>query len=229
MKRRLASSPILAGLVLLACNEARAPTEPTVGQPSLAVTRGTTHCVGVLTPGTYDNVEVPPGASCFLTNSTILGSVKALEHARLFMFNDQVRGNVDGDKAAGVQVAASRVGGNIQIKEGTNPFEFGVAVYAGTVLDQGNIQVEKMNTGILIVTTRLEKGSIKIEENTTTSALFEVTSNSVSGNIQIFKNSGSASKLVSANIAGGAIQCFENQLPFIGGPNTAPTKQGQCF
>jgi hypothetical protein len=229
MKKHLAGLPVLAGLLVVACGETPTPTEPTGNAPSLAVTGSTTSCVFSLPPGTYDNVEVPPGATCSLNNVIILGSVKALENARLYMFNDQVRGNVDGDKAASVFVASSRVGGSIQIKEGTSPNEYGAAVYAGTVLEQGNIQVEKMRTGaVYIVGVRLEKGNIKVEENTTTFD-FRVESNLVPRNIQVFKNTGPNAKFVWLNIAGEAVQCFDNQLPFTGGPNTAPVRQGQCF
>jgi hypothetical protein len=228
MKRRLASSPILAGLVLLACSEARTPTEPTVGQPSLAVTSGTTRCVGLLS-GTFENVEVPPGATCFLNGSRVLGSVKALEDARLFVVESDVRGNVDGDKADVVHVVVSTVGGNIQIKEGTSPGASGASIF-GTFLEQGNLQIEKMSTGSISMShTFLAKGNIKLEENSTTFEFAVNASGAPSGNIQVFKNSGTGINFVAENLAQ-AIQCFENRLvPFIGGPNTAPTKQGQCF
>ena len=229
MKSHFAAPPLLAGLLLLACTESRTPTEPIASKPSLNVTGTTTPCVGTLPPGAYDNVEVPPGATCFLDNATIRGSVKALETAQLYMYNSQVAGNVDGDKAAVVQVGDSRVGGSIQIKEGFSPqVEEGVVVN-GTVLEQGNIQVEKMRTGtIYIVNVQLDKGNIKVEENST-SIYLNVISNFTPRNIQVFKNTGTSSKSVTANIAGEAVQCFENDPIFIGGPNTAPVRQGQCF
>jgi hypothetical protein len=56
-----------------------------------------------------------------------------------------------------------------------------------------------------------------------------VGSNTVSENLQVYKNTGPGTKQVIQNTAGQIVQCFDNSPPFIGGPNTAPKKEGQCF
>jgi hypothetical protein len=97
------------------------------------------------------------------------------------------------------------------------------------VLTQGNIQIIKMNTGgIRIADVRLEKGNIKVEENSIGSGL-EVVRNSVAQNIQVNKNRGGGGTAVRGNRVFQIVQCKENTSPFVGGPNTAAEAEGQCF
>ena len=185
-------------------------------------------CTGTLT-GTFDNVTVPVGATCTLVNSTVEGNVKALEDARLFMSDNHVRGNVEGDKARIVQVSGGTVDGNIQIKDGSSPSELGAAVTGGTVVTGGDIQIEKMSTGrVLVEDARVLKGNIQITENVAGTAI-EILRNDVAQNLQVFKNRGGGSKSVTGNAVGQDLQCKENLAPFAGGPNTAGETEGQCF
>jgi hypothetical protein len=77
-----------------------------------------TPCTGTMTGGTFDNVVVPPGATCVLIEATVLGNVKALEDSRLCIDFSDIGGNVEGDKADVVQIFGSDVRGQISIKEG---------------------------------------------------------------------------------------------------------------
>jgi hypothetical protein len=214
-----------------------------------------TQCVGALT-GTFDNVVVPADQTCFLTSSLVRGNVKALPDSRLFSDSNDIRGNVEGDKADQIDIfdfpgspGPSIVGGNIEAKEGGgstgaafNPF---VRV-CGTQLPNGNIQVEKFRppagAGASFVLigdesfcsaqgrgggNLLGKGNIKVEENTIT-ATMAVDQNQVRGNLQVFKNTGPGDKTVNANTGGGDLQCFDNSLPFNGAGNTFPKEEGQC-
>lgn len=184
-------------------------------------------CVGTVT-GTFENLYVPVGETCTLQNSTVNGNIKALPESRLYMTNNRVEGNIDGDEAVLVHVSGGTVGGSIQIKEANNSSEVGASVSGGTVLTQGNIQVEKMNTGgIRIADVVLTKGSIKVEENITQSS-FEVVGNRVAQNVQVFKNRGPNQKFVRNNVIGQIVQCKENEN-FTGGPNQAGDAQDQCF
>lgn len=218
-------------LAVFACQDARQPVaiddEITNGPGTLQLS-GDTPCVGTLT-GTFDNVFVPVGKTCTLVNSTVKGNVKALPDSRLFMRNDRVAGNIDGDEAILVQVRGGTVGGSIQIKEANSPNALGAAVYDGTVLTQGNIQIEKMNTGrIRIADVVLRKGNIKVEENVTHTRL-DVIRNRVAQNVQVFKNRGDGPKFVRNNVIGQIVQCKENEEPFVGGPNQAGDAEDQCF
>jgi hypothetical protein len=219
---------VAAVLAAFACQDTQPVGIDEANGPSGLALSGDTPCVGTLT-GTFDNVFVPVGRTCNLQNSTVQGNVKALPESRLFMRNNRVRGNIDGDEAVLVQVRGGTVGGSIQIKEANNTSVIGAEVSGGTVLTQGNIQVEKMNTGgILIRDVRLTKGNIKVEENVTRSS-FEIVRNRVAQNVQVFKNRGTNQKFVRNNTIGQIVQCKENQSPFVGGPNNAGDAQDQCF
>jgi hypothetical protein len=214
MKKLLVLSVLALTMVFALSSEAKADDTP---------------CVGILT-GTFDNVVVPPGATCILIDSTVRGNVKALEDSRLFMFNDTVRGNVDGDKASSVNVNRCTVGGNIQIQEAHDPDLISAAVF-NSILTGGNIQIEKGRFPFgdwIVVQTILRRGNVKVEENGT---IFDslVVDSTVRQNVQVFKNFGPGPKFVQRNIVGQDLQCKENQDPFIGGPNTARKAEGQCF
>jgi hypothetical protein len=220
-----AASALAAALALGGCERATV-SEPVTHTPSLQVVSGTTQCVGGMS-GTFDNVEVPPGGFCVLSNSTVRGNVKALQASRLHVFNGtNVRGNVEGDKAAVVQVHNSTIGGNIHIAEGVSPNEYGAQI-VGTVVETGNIKIEKMNTGVIeVLQAEVLKGNIQLVENRT--ELLSVRFNAVAQNVQIFKNVNGRGE-VNFN-TGESVQCLENSEPFIGGPNTLASKrEGQCF
>ena len=188
---------------------------------------GDIRCSGTRT-GTFDNVTVPVGATCTLRNSTVQGNLMALENARLYVFSTTVRGNIQGDKARIVQVTGGRVDGDIQIVQGTSPGALGASVTGGTVVTGGDIQIEKMSTGRVIVSdARVNNGNIQIVENNTSTRL-EIVRNRTGGNMQVFKNRGAGQKIVRGNTVAQDLQCKENTHPFIGGPNTAGDKEDQC-
>src|SRR2546423_4793918 len=66
-----------------------------LGGASSAASSGTTECVGVLV-GAFDKVEVPPDATCILTNSTVTQWVKADAGSRLLISNSQIGADVMG-------------------------------------------------------------------------------------------------------------------------------------
>jgi hypothetical protein len=207
--------------------------------PSPVMSASDTPCVGLLT-GTFDNVVVPPGATCFLTNSTVAGNVKALENSRLFITSSTVFGNVNGDKADTVRVSDSTVRQDISIKEGGPGPGFSGTIICRTTVQEGNIQVERMVGEVVIghpticgaPLNSVLKGNIKVQDNVITAGggFFGLrVGNNVAQNLQVVRNTDAGLKTVSGNTAGESIQCFENTPPFVGGPNTAPNKEGQCF
>ena len=207
-----------------------------------------TRCTGFLT-GTFQNLIVPENETCILHSSLVLGNLKALPNSRLFADSDEIRGNVEGDKADLVEVydnpatpGRSLVGGNIQAHEGNE----GVLV-CGTELPRGNIQVQKFagpDTFVLIGDDGhcrarqdfgggniLTKGNIKVEENTVGVFIGDalgIDDNRVGQNLQVVKNRGPGSKTVNRNTGPGNLQCFENLPPFNGSGNTFPREEGQC-
>jgi hypothetical protein len=191
-----------------------------------------TECRGNLI-GAFDNVVVPPGEVCSLTNSVVKGNVKALENSVLIMDNDQVGGSIEGDKADNVTVFSSVVQGNIEIKDTPligEPGHVTGANVVGTTLPNGNIVIEKNSASEMVITDNiLKKGSMKVEENFGVSeeALI-VDRNVVAQNLQVFKIRGPGVKSVQFNTVGQNLQCFENDPPFFGSPNTAHKAEGQC-
>ena len=202
-----------------------------------------TPCTGTMTGGTFDNVVVPPGATCVLIEVTVLGNVKALEDSRLRIDFSNIGGNVEGDKADVVQIFVTDVRGQISIKEGgpavgPDPnFQvcgFGmdfttceVAIVFGNVFF-GGIQVEKMVGSVLIAGVRVRE-NVKVEANVVAAhEILFLQNNRVQGNVEVFKNTGDGNKQVLGNSVQQSLQCFENDPPFFAAGNIAGNAQGQC-
>lgn len=233
----------LACLALLttACGEAPTAVTPAadmvvadLATPSTPVTtavRVTTDedydCRGSVT-GTFKNIFVPEGATCTVSNATVSGNILARDRSRLFVHETRTDGNIDGVEAAVVQVRGGTLGGSIQVQDGQSPSAVGVRIYGGTVLTQGNITIQKMNTGtISIVDARLLKGNIQVQENSTATRL-EVLRNQVAQNLEVFVNRGAGAKFVQTNTVSQKLSCKENTGPFTGRPNVAGDVEGQC-
>ena len=83
-------------------------------------------------------------------------------------------------------------------------------------------------------TNRVERGGIKIEDNTIPPApdFMELSFNAMAWDLQVFKNVGGGFKFVQNNTHHGNLQCKENSPPFFGGPNNGPgpdDRGDQCF
>ena len=189
-----------------------------------------TPCVGTLVGGTYDNVIVPPGASCALLNAVVKGNVKALENAYLHAQFNVIGGNIECDKARGMVAADNTISGNIHVADGVpGGTPFSQAIVARNLILGGNVEVVKNRySHYSINDNSLPVGNILFAENVT-GLDFAIHTNRVSQNLQVFKNKGPALKFVVSNEVGGKLHCTENDPPFVGGPNTARQREGQCF
>jgi hypothetical protein len=233
----------LAAFALLACQDATQPNHTV--RPEFAA-GNTFECVGPET-GTFENVVVPRDAFCTLSNSTVTGDIKALRGSTLFMINMTVGGSIEGNKADNVELAAingarNLVGGSIRIRDGGEG-----AFICGTDLPEGDIEVERMfgfngQNGFVHLGgsiceggfgggNTLAQGSIRVKRNTNTTfgIGLEIVGNTVGGDLQVLRNQGPQTKLVQNNTVAGKLQCFDNESPFVGGPNTASVAEGQCF
>jgi cytoskeletal protein CcmA (bactofilin family) len=190
---------------------------------------GDTMCTGTLT-GTFDNVVVPVGHTCFLENARVRGNVKVLEDAQFFGVNNIISGNVEGDKASSVIVDRSTVRGNISIIE-AHDVEFFSAAVLDSYLPNGNIEIKqgrRFHGDWNVLGNTLKKGNIQVEEN---DAIFSswIRENTVGGNVQVVKNTGPAEKVVTDNVIHKNLQCKENEEPFVGQPNAVGGKaEEQC-
>jgi hypothetical protein len=188
----------------------------------------------VLTGGPYDNVVVPEGGRCFIQFAEIKGNVKALPDSLLTIVQTEIGKNVLGDKADMVQVAGGNtIGGDIHIKEGgPNTVEAQEVLIGGNTIINGDILVQKMTIekGLLVGFTGqnlVQNGNVTVEDNvivagTLANQGLRVDSQQIAnGNLHVFKNTGPGAKSVMGNnVMKGDIQCYENEDPFVGGPNT---------
>jgi hypothetical protein len=237
---RCASATWTIVLLAGACSDI---TEPPAGRPGSdpSFSHGgasETRCVTgmgqgtIPLTGTHDNVTVPPEEACVIVGATILGNVKALENSSVIIIRSTVGGNIEGDRPDVLQVNDGSTVGNIFVTgAGVEQPEEGlatVAVSGGVTVTGGNVHILKANAnGILIQGVTVQKGSIKVEENTV-AFLLEILSNRVAQNLQVIKNQGGSRKEVTRNFVGANLQCFDNDEPFDGDGNFARNAEGQC-
>lgn len=244
---RLAVPGLLAVLALGACeNTSTSPDRSwrTVAGVSVQTHDGPrdTPCVGDLV-GTFHNVFVPPGETCFLHASTLTGNLEALENSRLHAHRNSIAGHLKADKASEIIIVENGVG-DVKISDGPgSPAPTDYALCFNTV--NGNIQVIKNIGGIIIgggqvvssfvppgpfsCVPNVVSGNIQVDDNTVLTEL-SVSSNDVTtgGHVQVSRNVGGTSKRVQSNMVN-SVRCSHNDEPFQGGPNFAPKSQGQCF
>ena len=197
-------------------------------------------CVGAAT-GTFDNVVVPRGATCTLSNSVVRGNVVVHEQGALYAITNDIFGNVEATKPRFVWLDNNQVGGRVWAKE-TGPAPDALPIWFCRNDVAGNIQVEKIVASFGIILGfgagcpgagggNTVGGNLVVLENVigpTIGGLI-VVGNQVRENLQVFKNMGPGPKHVNTNIVGANLQCFENEPPFAGGPNVAAKAEGQCF
>jgi hypothetical protein len=159
-----------------------------------------TICNGTVT-GSHDNVIVPEGAVCTLTDAFLNGNVKVLRNGGITISGRTfINGNVQSeDGGAYVRIAGPSVtvGGNLQIK---------YAYQASTV--QSGTQI---------------RGNLQYVEN---SGFLAVDGVFIRGDLQLFKNTGGAS--LTNNTIRQNMQCKENVPAPLGGGNRAGDKEDQC-
>jgi hypothetical protein len=91
-------------------------------------------CRGAIGAETVDNLRIPEGATCRLSATRVMGTIKVEAGATLHAGTVSVVGNVQAENAAGVVVAGATVGGSVQVKQGGGAEVTGSAV-------RGDIQV----------------------------------------------------------------------------------------
>ena len=160
--------------------------------------------------GSADNVEVPPGADCFLLgtnvdNVKVFGSLRAA--------GTVVRGNVQGEPGHGVvrlglqAGVGTTVNGSVQIKGGVGPSPPNTLLFGAMI--QGNVQLEENSNGVVVLNSL------------------------IGGDLQVFKNTGVINPLffpfsasIGGNTIGGNLQCAENSPPPAVSPSAGPNTVG---
>jgi hypothetical protein len=190
--RRPTAVPILAVAFALACDSTT--TDPNRAgsdglRPSFQEGPSDVECRGTLPPGTYQNVVVPEGQVCVfgLGKVIVLGNVKALEGSELTISGkicNEVRGNIEADKATDVLVQGVTVDGNIVMTEVTGVVHLGGDFTCGPViLTNGSVHILKSGSAV-VTNVDVQKGNLKVEENGSVAVLFT----SVAQGFQASKN-----------------------------------------
>ena len=162
MNKRLAVI-LISGLVLL-------PAAPASAEEYT--------CRGTVGARTLDNVRVPEDATCVLEGTRVEGTITVQSGATLRARNVRVIGNVQGEDASLVVVAAgSRIGGSVQVVQG------GAARVRGSAVT-GDIQFDEQNRALKVLRNDVG-GNVQVMQNT---GGVEISRNTIDGNLQCKEN-----------------------------------------
>jgi carbonic anhydrase/acetyltransferase-like protein (isoleucine patch superfamily) len=208
-------------------------------------------CNGVFKGKTYDDVTVPRGAACTLTNATVRGDVRVLRGAYLQTRGTTVRGDVEGSSAQTIFIdSGSNVRGSVEavkatqfyvynstIGEDIEPEQIEEAVQiCGNTVRTGNIEVRRSGTDVLIGDPQAEgcrgnvvkRGDVKVMRNFSLIE-FVLRGNTIRrGDLEVTQNTGPTPKLVQDNTGGGRIVCRGNTLLTASGNKGWDRGVGQC-
>jgi hypothetical protein len=135
-------------------------------------------CRGTVGARTLDNVRVPEGATCVLEGTRVEGTITVQDDATLRARSVRVIGNVQGENASLVVVAAgSRVGGSVQVVQG------GAARVKRSHVT-GDIQFDEQNRALKVVRNDVG-GNVQVFQNTGGA---EIRRNTIDGNLQCKEN-----------------------------------------
>jgi hypothetical protein len=190
-------------------------------------------CTGALANTVVQNVIVPFGAACTLTDMTVLGNVEVEETARVTIRRGSVNGDVIGEQGSTVRMVRGNVNGSVQ------GFAARLVSIAGTTIAKDIVSdgtqnlvvntgartgsIEVLKGGTASISAVQIQGNLKFEENS--GAVF-ATGNTVSGNFEAYLNTGGAT--FNSNAITGNMQCKENLPVPTGSGNTAAIKEDQC-
>ena len=156
-------------------------------------------CRGTIGATTVDNLRVPQGASCTLNGTTVKGTVKVANRAKLYANGVRVIGNIQSEGFQTIVVReGSRVGGSVQLENGRS---------GGT----GKVISSRVN------------GDVQFFSN---DARMVARGNTILANFQVNQNTGGL--VIKNNRIAENLQCQSNNPPPTGGGNTAGDKEDQC-
>lgn len=135
-------------------------------------------CSGTLGDIQVDNLVVPEGASCTLSNTIVSGNISVREDGALHAHNVQVDGNIQANGAAQLTLdQGSFVEGNISIRGS------GAAEIQSAVID-GNLSLDD-NRLFLNISGNTINGNMQANEN---SGGLSISANTIAGNLQCRRN-----------------------------------------
>ncbi|HEV2100760.1 MAG TPA: hypothetical protein VGR45_17775 [Stellaceae bacterium] len=156
-------------------------------------------CTGTLAPGTYNNVNVPTGASCTLSSPiAIIGNIIVAARATLLPATGMVTppgvhidGSVIATNALSVTLAGIvTVGKNITLQGTTGQVEI-AAVNIG-----GNAQIVGSLVGPLSIESNNILGNVAVNGNNTVSTINVIANNTIGGNLVCVQNTPGPNNIV---------------------------------
>ena len=158
-------------------------------------------------------VHADDSLTVFLDTGTTVGrSVKIHRTAQAFVFNANVGGDIEVERAGEV------------------------VHVCGTTVERGDIEVERSGTDLLVGDPQAQgcagntvtRGDIEIERNFT-DVEFVVRGNTIGDDLEVNRNTGPVEKFVQDNTGGDELECARNEEPFTASGNTGwRDKDGQC-
>jgi hypothetical protein len=200
------------------------------GAAPTAVAAPVTICNGDLPFGSYDNVVVPPGATCSASGSTVARNLGVGPGATLNGGGLTIGGNLIALGATNVRLSAFSVGGDVRVVGGGGD----LVILQSTV--RGAVDVGGVNGFIAIINNdfpgalgRLRVvGNVVQPSDPTSTVGLNIAVNQIRTDAEVSLNRGQAQKLVQGNTVGGTLSCIANAPPFDGSFNTAAAFRGQC-
>lgn len=190
-------------------------------------------CVSALSNTVVQNVIVPQGATCTLTDVTVRGNIEAKETSRVTIRRGSVNGDIIGEAGSQVRLNRGNVNGSVQGKAAALVSIAGTTVAKDIVIEEtatfvintgaraGNLEVLK--SGNASVTGVQISGNLKFEENY---GAVSASSNRVGGNFEAFLNLGGAT--FNSNTIVAKMTCKDNLPAPTGSGNVAMVKEDQC-
>jgi hypothetical protein len=205
-------------------------------------------CEADQTGVTVDEVIVPEGASCTLTDSTVNGDVSVAKAGFFQATNTDIAGKVTARDAQTLFIdTASTVGESVKSHGTAQVFVFNATVARDLEIERttevaqvcgtnvgDDLEVERSGFDILIGDPQAvgcagnTVGDDLEAERNTAEVEFVVRGNTVGDDLEVERNSGSAAKFVQDNTGGDELDCHDNTDPFTASGNTGIAKvQGQ--
>lgn len=190
-------------------------------------------CTSSITGGTTQNVLVPLGASCTLTDVRVLGNVEVKDGASVIVRRGSVNGDVIVELGASARLNRGNVNGSVA-GFGARLISVSGTTIAKDVLAEDTASIviatgasigklEALRSGRITMSGVRVAGDVKFEENF---GAIVADGNTVAGNFEAYLNSGGAA--FNANVVRGNMQCKDNLPAPAGAGNVAAIKEDQC-
>ena len=176
-------------------------------------------CLSVITGGTYEQIVVPPGASCTLVGVQVATNVDVKRGASLFaLAGARIGGDLKADQPAIVDLQNTSVVRNVHVDKHLGRVVLNSISVGGSIeiKDGADTTVSNTSTGDRLLLEKNE-GELTIEAN------------GVGGDLLAIENRGvPAAMRIANNRVTGKLECKRNTPAPVGGLNTAGTKIDQC-